>query len=307
MFTNISVVTKGMSEAPVWLALISVIFFWSVIVKKIGWIKYLSERFKVNDKFNILPSVFLSFIVPFLLARLLNWSISNFDEIYSSGLLSPAATLTAASVAAVMVFKTIENSRQNDRIKNTISALDNGLFKSENLTRFESAYILLNELIEAEGSFKAVCRVPTRAKEFTEKFRKDYPAEYATIRDILRYSNTLCYGIKSGIYDENMIYEFLGEIMFNAWWAAIIIIQNEMFSYYLETSKNYRKNPDFGRPYNSLCDWISNVYKEQKLAQIGFVLGRLNTGIEVFRIDPEGTIRFYDEMNKINERNRLGT
>ena len=75
--------------------------------------------------------------------------------------------------------------------------------------------------------------------------------------------------------------------MFDAWWAAMIIIQNEVFNYYLEVTKDYRKKPDFGRPYNSLCNWIDDIRKEQDLGQVGFVLGRLSGGIEVFRRDPE--------------------
>ena len=84
-----------------------------------------------------------------------------------------------------------------------------------------------------------------------------------------------------------MIYKFLGEIMFDAWWAAIIIIQSESFGYCLETTKDYRRKPDFGRPYDSLCDWIDTISREQNLEQVGFVLGRLSGGVEGFRIKPE--------------------
>jgi len=276
-----------MNEAPLWFALISITSIFGIIAQKLGWIRYLSGIVKINDEFGILLPVSLFLTVPFLIAKLSDWLISNFDEIHNSGLLPPTATLVAASIAAFMVSRTIENSRQNERIKNTVSALDNKLFKSENLTKFEMACALLDQEIESEGSFKAVCRIPSRAREFTERFRSKHPEEYETIRDILKYSDTLCYGTKSGIYDEKMIQKFLGEIMFNAWWAAMIIIQNETFSYYSEMTKDYRRKPDFGRPYDSLSNWIDDISKEQNLEQVGFVLGRLSGGIEVFRMHPE--------------------
>ena len=138
-----------MSHIPVWLALISSAFFLVIFARKLGWIKHISEVIKVKDEFGVLLPTLLSLTVPFLIARFSNWFISDFDSISSSGLLTPTATLVAASMAAFMVSRTIENSRKNERIKNTVFALDNGLFKSKSLTKFELACTLLDEEIKS--------------------------------------------------------------------------------------------------------------------------------------------------------------
>ena len=191
-----------MSQLSVWLSAASIIFFWWIIAKRLGWISSISERITINDQFEILAPVFASLTLPFLVGYLSNLIASRLNILYGSNLLIPLATLCAASLAAFSAYKTIENSRKNERIKNSILALNSHLFQSKNLTKFKSSCAALDRDLKLEPSFKALCRIPSRAREFSDKFRRSNSEEYETIRDVVSYSNNLCYGIKSGIYDE---------------------------------------------------------------------------------------------------------
>ena len=131
-----------MNQIPVYLSITFIIFFWIIIAQKLGWInflaKFLSENIKINDKFGILVPVILSFIIPFLVAKLSSLFLDKYlNKMLSSNLLPPTATLCAASVAAFMAYQTIKNNRRNERIKNTINALNDNLFRSENLEKFK--------------------------------------------------------------------------------------------------------------------------------------------------------------------------
>ncbi|MDJ0698128.1 hypothetical protein [Mastigocoleus sp. MO_188.B34] len=139
-----------------------------------------------------------------------------------------------------MAYQTINNNRKNERIKNTITALNNELYSSHKLILFEKACKTLNEKIEDVHSFKALCRHPKVAKVFVDEFMNANPEQYQIILDTIKYSNNLCYGVDFGIYEKKMVDEFLGNIIFEGWWSAMIMIRHEEFSYYEEIDKQYR-------------------------------------------------------------------
>lgn len=271
---------------PIYLASITLLFFWFIIAKRVGWI----SQIKIYDKYNILTPVFLSLFSPFIIGWASNLIIHNIDAGLTISDLSPLAILLSASLTTLMAYKTIENNKRTVRIKNTISALDNDLYKGKSITKFNKACEKLSHKLESAHSFKALVRLRESAKDFVDEFMSESPDEYEAIIDILRHSDKLCYGVKAGIYDQEMVSEFLGDIIFDAWWSAMIIIRHEEFSYYDEIDKDYRRKPDFGSPYRYLSSWIIDVAEKQGLQQVNFVLTRLNTGIEYRDI-----FRNYDE------------
>ncbi|HCE4695066.1 TPA: DUF4760 domain-containing protein [Vibrio parahaemolyticus] len=199
-------------------------------------------------------------------------------QLSAKDLLTPFVTSSAAILAAVMANRTIKNNRRSEVLKNTLEALDSDLFKGQNRTELEKACSILNAQLQREGSFKALARLRPTASKFVEEFRKDNETEYQLIIDCLNYIERLCLGMETGIYDKNLINQFLGESVFNTWWASMILIREREMRYLDETTSENKLTPDFGSPYQNLHTWVDKVAKEQNLNGVDYALVRLETG-----------------------------
>ncbi|OCH04157.1 DUF4760 domain-containing protein [Aliivibrio fischeri] len=201
---------------------------------------------------------------------ILNLSVKDF--------LTPAVASSAAILAAIMANRTIKNNRRSEVLKNTLDALNSDLFKGKKRTDLERACSILNKQIEAQGSFKALVRLRPTTSKFVEEFRKSNEAEYELIIDCLNYIDRLCLGMGTGIYDKKLINQFLGESVFNTWWASMILIREREMRYLDDITSEPKINPDFGSPYKYLHAWVDQVTQEQKLKGVDYALVRLKTG-----------------------------
>ncbi|WP_368085255.1 DUF4760 domain-containing protein [Vibrio splendidus] len=220
----------------------------------------------------LLSMVLIAFFVGVHIGGVLigNLSIKDF--------MTPSVALMSALIAAFMVTRTINNNKRSELLKNTLDAIDNELFKGEKKVKLDSACNLLTQRMDSEGSFKALVRLRKNATRFVSEFKNANPEEYAHIIDALDYANKLCFGVKSGIYDKDLINKFLGQSVFNVWWAGMVLIRERELEYLDEMASNNRRVPDFGSPYESLFTWIRAVADKQKLDNVQFVLVRLDTG-----------------------------
>ncbi|MEZ8129513.1 DUF4760 domain-containing protein [Enterovibrio norvegicus] len=201
-------------------------------------------------------------------------------QLSAKDFLTPFVASSAAILAAIMANRTIRNNRRSEVLKNTLDALNCDLFKGQNRTALEKACLILNKQLKGKDSFKALVRLRPTASKFVEEFRKDNEAEYQLIIDCLNYIERLCLGMETGIYDKNLINQFLGESVFNTWWASMILIREREMRYLDNTISDNKLNPDFGSPYKNLHAWVDRVAKEQNLNGLDYTLVRLETGYE---------------------------
>lgn len=199
-------------------------------------------------------------------------------DLSAKDFLTPSVASSAAILAAIMANRTIQNNRRSEVLKNTLDALNSDLFKGQKRTDLEKACSILNEQLKGKGSFKALIRLRPTASKFIEEFRKDNEAEYQLIIDCLNYIERLCLGMETGIYDKRLINQFLGESVFNTWWASMILIREREMRYLDNITSDHKLNPDFGSPYQYLHAWVDKVAKEQNLNGVDYTLVRLETG-----------------------------
>jgi len=240
----------------------------------------MDKEIKVKNIVALIAVILIAFLSGCVFAGL------QIDNIGIKDLISPTVILFSATSATFMASRAIQNNRKSDRLKNTIDAIHNEIFTGENRVELEKACSILNEKLDKIGSFKAHCRLKTHAADFVSEFKIYNLKEFERIVDSINYVDKLCHGVDEGIYENEIINKFLGETVFDVWWASMVIIRVKELEYLDEIAKDYRKKPDFGRPYGSLYKWIMEVSDSQDLKQVKFVLGRLNTGYynrEVFR------------------------
>lgn len=229
-----------------------------------------SKKIKTCNKIIHAVCFFLYSIIVFLFGFYLGGVPLDKLQLFAS----PFAMLLAASIAGYIALTNIHKNQKNERIKAALSAIDK-IAVGEKRIAIENACNILNQRVDGEHSFKALARLPSKASEFIARFKNEQPDKYDTIVDAITYYDQLCYGMKYKIYDKELIERFIGDHVFNAWWASVIIIRANEFEYL----RNKNSRPDFDWPYKYLLEWIRETAKEQGLDVVSSVLYKLDSGL----------------------------
>ncbi|OQK41283.1 DUF4760 domain-containing protein [Vibrio vulnificus] len=209
----------------------------------------------------------------------------------------PTIAVFAALLAATMAHRTLQNAKRAEVLKNTLDALNHDLFKGDSRVRFENACIKLSAKIDEHGSFKALVRLRPAADKFVEQYKTECPKDYEQILDALNYINRLCFGAGAGIYDQKLVNEFLGEALFQTWWAGMIIIREKEMRYIERIHSSHKLHPDFGSPYKYLYKWVQSVKNSQNIEGLDYVFAKLDEGFER-RATTEKIAQRYRSYNK---------
>lgn|GEM_PF-4698524 len=204
--------------------------------------------------------------------------VSEFGKLYIKDFLTPFVAFFSTLLAAFMVTETIRTNKKNLILKNTLDAIDHDLYKGEKRIQLERACKLLNNKMAKEHSFKALVRSRTEATRFVNEFINKYPLEYSQIIDALNYADKLCFGVKNGLYYKVLIDTFLGQSVFNVWWAGMILIREKELEFLDDINSKNRSVPHFESPYNNIFTWIRIVANEQNLSNLEFILVKMDTG-----------------------------